>query len=247
MIFARLLGLILTAPVFSRREIFPMAKVLLVFWTAGLLIYVVPVPPNLPTNPLTIVLAVICEALLGVMIGFVTDLLVSGLEFAGTLMDTQAGLSVASLLDPSTGRTITIISLLLKWSAFTMFLLIDGHHLVLASIVQSFKILPVASPINFSQGALEIVKLGSYLFFLGVQLSAPILLVVFIVDFGFGILNRVAEQINVFQLGFQIKPSVSLVVFLAATPLIVNSIYKIMEFITEHLMKIFHALQSVPQ
>lgn len=245
LVFARLVGMFLTAPVFNQKDIFLLAKVILLFWISVVLIHHVPMTKSPPTSAFTFVLAAIVEVLIGVLIGFTADILVAGIELAGSLMDTQAGLSVASLLDPSSGRTITLMSLLLKRTAFILFLIIDGHHLVLSAIVQSFKLLPVGAPVNLALGAMEVLKSGTYIFFLAVQLSAPILLVVFMIDFGFGVLNRVAEQINVFQLGFQVKPTISLIIFMATAPGIVHSVIRIMEFITEKLLKVFHALQMV--
>ena len=82
--------------------------------------------------------------------------------------------------------------------------------MILSALVQSFKILPPGIPlsaIQISKGCWYVVSLGSYIFYLGVQLASPVLLIVFLVDFGFGLLNKVAEQVNVFQIGFQIKPT----------------------------------------
>ncbi len=242
LIMARLGGLVSAAPVFNQREFISVGKLLLVFWTASLLIYVVPLPKVLPIGALGFVLAFIGEAFLGFMIGFTMDIFVTGIEMAGTLMDSQAGLSVASLLDPSSGRQTTLLSLLLRRSAILLFLLVDGHHLVLSALVHSFQILPVAGHFNFAQGCLEICKVAGYIFFLGVQLSAPVLLIVFLVDFGFGILNKVAEKVNVFQLGFQIKPSVSLTIFWLTAPGIVSSVNLIIEHISDNLLHVFHAL-----
>lgn len=242
LIMTRFVGLMITAPVFSRKELSLLPKVMFLFWTSGLFIFLVPVSQNVPDNALAFGFAFMSELLIGALIGFVTDLLVSGMEFAGSLMDTQAGLSVASLLDPSSGRSMSLLSLLLKWTATMMFLAIDGHHLVLSALMQSFNLLPVGQIPNFSAGMLYVARLGTYIFALAVQLSAPILLVVFMVDFGFGMLNKVAEQINVFQMGFQIKPIVSVLVFLAIAPGLVSQIYTIMEHISEHLLRLFFYL-----
>ncbi len=242
LILTRMLGVFLTSPVFSRKEFFVLGKVALAFWSSALLIYVVPAPIHPPDTGLLFITAFICEFLVGVMIGFTTDLLIVGIEFAGSLMDTQAGLSVAAMLDPSSGRSLSLLSLMLKWTATMLFLVIDGHHLVLSALMESYRLLPIGSPINFSQGAFYLASMGTYIFYLGVQLSAPIMLVVFMIDFGFGMLNKVAEQVNVFQLGFQIKPSVSLLVFLATAPSLVGGIYKILETMSEHLLKLFFYL-----
>jgi flagellar biosynthetic protein FliR len=243
LILARVLGLMLYAPIFSNKNLFSMSKIPIVFWLPMLLLFLVPLSPQMPDTSVAYVLALCLELLIGALIGFTTDLMITGIEMAGSLMDTQAGLSVAALLNPSTGRQITLFSYMLRWISVMIFFIIDGHHIVLAAINQSFRVLPVAAPFNLHEGALFVVKQGSYLFYLAVQLAAPILLVVFIVDFGFGMLNKVAEQVNVFQLGFQLKPSVSLIVFLAIVPGFNSSILRVLKQITEIILKLLYTFQ----
>jgi len=235
-VLSRLVGVFSLAPFFSNRQIFSLSKVALLIWMAGLLIFVLPLPVSMPQGSLSILIVLVMEFILGVAIGFTADLLISGIEFAGALMDTQAGLSVASLLDPSTGANAALFQLFLKWVSLLLFVMLDGHHMVLSAVTNSFQVLPIASPVNMSEGAWFLVSLGKDIFKVAVMLSAPILLVVFIVDFAFGMLNRVAEQINVFQLGFQLKPSVALIIFLAISPGMVNSIQGLIESVMENLV-----------
>lgn len=243
LIAARLIGLIFWAPFFSDRQIFAMAKVALVFWTASLLIFVVPLPANLPDTNLAFLLALLMEYFIGMLLGFTSSIMVTAIEFAGSLMDTQAGLSVASMLDPSTGRNAALFERLLKNVAILIFIVIDGHHMILSVFQQSFQVLPVGAPIHITEPMRFLMSLGKEIFRIGVQLAAPIILVVFLVDFAFGLLNRVAEQINVFQLGFQIKPTVSLIIILAITPALVYSILNIMEGIMEQLLELISLMQ----
>ncbi|MFC1770774.1 flagellar biosynthetic protein FliR [Candidatus Margulisiibacteriota bacterium] len=243
LIVARIMGLMLYAPIFANKSIFSLSKLPLVLWCPMLIIFSVPLATKLPETGVAYALAVFLEILLGAIIGFATDLLITGIEMAGTLMDTQAGLSVAALLDPSTGRQITIFSHMLKWVAVMIFFLMDGHHIVLSAFFQSYKVLPVGAPFNLSEGALYIVKQGTYLFYLAVQLASPILLVVFLVDFGFGMLNKVAQQVNVFQLGFQLKPSVSLIIFFAIIPGLSDNILRILRQVTDIIMRLLFTFQ----
>ena len=242
LIMTRMIGVIATAPVFSRKEFFTLGKLALTFWTSALLIYVVPVPLTPPDTGLQFILMFITELMIGVMMGFVMDIFITAIEFAGSLMDTQAGLSVSAMLDPSSGRSLPLLSLLLKWTATMLFLSINGHHLVLSALMESYRLLPIGSPINFARGALYVVSTGTDIFMIGAQLAAPIMLVVFMIDFGMGMLNKVAEQVNVFQLGFQVKPIVSLTVFLATVPGLLNGVYRIMDLLTEKLMKLLFYL-----
>ncbi|RAP38745.1 hypothetical protein DID80_02520 [Candidatus Marinamargulisbacteria bacterium SCGC AAA071-K20] len=243
LIAARLIGLIFWAPFFSDKQIFAMAKVALVIWASALLIFVVPMPTQLPGTNMTFFLALLMEFMIGMMLGFAASIMVIAIEFAGSLMDTQAGLSVASMLDPSTGRNAALFERMLKNVAILIFIIIDGHHMILSIFQQSFLVLPVGAPINMLEPIEFLLTLGKEIFRIGVRLAAPIILVVFIVDFAFGLLNRVAEQINIFQLGFQIKPTVSLIIILAITPALVYSILNIMEGVMKQLLELLSLMQ----
>ncbi|NDD67068.1 hypothetical protein EBZ35_05405, partial [bacterium] len=112
LILMRMGGVMVSAPLFNRRDLMLMSKVSLVFWTSFLILFVVPSPAKPLTTGLSLVMAGIIEFLIGLMMGFVCDLLITTLEFAGNLMDSQGGLSVAATLDPTSGRSMALLSLL---------------------------------------------------------------------------------------------------------------------------------------
>lgn len=243
MIFARILGVFTLAPFFSNRQIITMAKVAFAIWLAFSLIFVVPLPIEPYDSNVIYILRLISEFLFGVLIGFVSDLLVTSIQFAGSIIDAQAGLSVAAMLDPSSGNNAALFEQMLNWVALMIFLLMDGHHMILSSLFQSFSLFPVGIDLNLAAGARYVVTLVTEIFLIAAKLSAPIVLVVFIVDFAFGLLNRVAEQINVFQLGFQLKPIVSLIIFLAITPGMIGVLASIMEGLMMRLLELMSVMQ----
>ena len=236
LIFARLVGLVMFAPVFNRKEVMSSVKIAFCFWIATLLLFVVPLPISFATTPLTFMIAIGIELCIGMIIGFIADLMIIAIEFGGSLMDTQAGLSVANILDPSSGRQITLLSQLLKWTAFIIFIYIDGHHLLLSAVVKSFELLPPGGSVHITSTSQYLVQIGKDIFDIGVRLAIPVILIVFMVDYAFGILNRVAEQINVFQLGFQVKPVVSLIVIFITTPILVESVTEISQKVITNVM-----------
>lgn len=244
LIFSRVIAVLLLTPGFSGKEIFSSGKVSLIFWFTLLLIFVVPLPINLPGSPILFFFSIIIEFVIGAMIGFVTQLLIVGIEFGGSLMDTQAGLSVASLLDPSTGQTTSILSRLVRLISVLVFFLINGHHVVLGSIVQSFRAIPITSKLNIFEASRYIVSISVDIFTVALQIAAPILLVVFLIDFGFGLLSRVAPQVNVFQLGFQVKPIISLMVMLTFIPGMVELVYTFLEKSAGDLLRVLFLIRS---
>ncbi|MBT5855678.1 flagellar biosynthetic protein FliR [bacterium] len=236
LVFSRLVIMMLMAPAFGTKEIFAMGKVAIVFWTAVLLLFYIPLPTQFPNTPMLLFFAMIVEMLIGALLGFIAQMFVVGIEFAGSLMDTQAGLSVASTLDPSSGQTTTLLSKILKQLGVLVFLLIDGHHVVLATMIQSFRGIPIGSTLDLRPASGHVIEASVKIFEMALQLSAPILLVVFLIDFGFGMLSRVSPQVNVFQLGFQLKPVVSLMVFLTIVPGLVDLIYYLLERVSAELL-----------
>ena len=123
-----------------------------------LLVFVIPLPLELPGSPILFFLAILAEFIIGAMIGFLTQLLILGIEFGGSIMDTQAGLSVASLLDPSTGQTTSILSRLVRHISILVFFIINGHHVVLGTLVQSFRAIPITSKLNIYEALKEFEK-----------------------------------------------------------------------------------------
>ena len=244
LIFARVIAVLLLTPGFSGKEIFSSGKLSFIFWLALLLIFVIPLPIQLPGTPLLFFFAILAEFVIGALIGFVTQLLIVGIEFGGSLMDTQAGLSVASLLDPSTGQTTSILSRLLRQMSVLVFLLINGHHVVLGSLVQSFRAIPITSKLNIFEASRYVTEISVDIFLAALQIAAPILLVVFLIDFGFGLLSKVAPQVNVFQLGFQVKPIISILVILTILPGMVELVFFFLQKSAGDLLKILYLIRA---
>jgi len=243
LVFARLIGAFGTMPVFSRKDITNMFKLSLAIWSAFALVGTVPLPTELPVSSTIFILMFVTELTIGMILGFVANMLIVAIEFAGNIMDTQAGLSVASMLDPATGRNTPLLSTLLNWVALMIFISVDGHHIVLSTLVKSYQLLPIGQSVNLSRTSYEIVLMGLEIFKIGTILAAPIILVIFMLDFGFGLLNKIAEQINVFQLSFQVKPTVALLIILSIAPALVDSIMHYFEVIMKMVTELLVMLQ----
>ena len=152
--------------------------------------------------------------------------------------------NVASLLDPSSGAQTTIIARLTSLIALLIFLIINGHHIILSILIQSFKAAPIAGSLSLNKALYHLFESSIEIFNIGLKISAPILLVVFMIDFGFGMLSRVAPQVNVFQLGFQIKPIISLLIFLTIVPGMLDLFYYIIEIVSDDLLQTLFLLRA---
>jgi flagellar biosynthetic protein FliR len=223
LILARVAGLFIDAPILSAKSIPALVKICLAIWISAALWFVVPVK-YLPDSMPAFVFALSVEVFVGYIIGFISSIVLQSAQAAGDILDMQMGLSVANVLSPTTGAMTSITGTFMFMIALVVFLMVDGHHLVLSAIHQSFVAIPIISFIDFSKPdlLLQILALLKFFWIATIQLCAPMLLLIFLSDFSFGIISRVAPQVNVFMLGFQVKPSLGLFGLMLLSPLLIR-------------------------
>ena len=246
LIFARIAGLFIMAPAFSARSIPSLGKAALITWISIVLWFVAPVDLKaIPATSLGFMIALASEVAVGFILGFICNMIFVAVQAAGELVDVQMGLSVAQSFDPIFGSTVTIIGKMFFYVALTMFFIINGHHLLLSIIHQSFRLLPLGVVPNFASPRLvmDIIDMGKTFWMIAMQLSGPLLLLIFLSDFTFGIVSRVAPQVNVFMLGFQVKPSLGLLGLLFALPLFVKYVTNLLGVMGEEMLKFMAILR----
>ncbi|KAF0133330.1 MAG: flagellar biosynthetic protein FliR [Candidatus Saganbacteria bacterium] len=244
LILARISGLFSTAPLFSARSIPSLGKTAIIIWITALMWFVIPVS-NFPSSTISFFLAVLTEATLGIILGFAVNIIFIAVQAAGELIDLQMGLSVAQSFDPIFGANISIVGRFILTMALTLFVIFNGHHMLLSIIHQSFRLIPLGGSINITSPKFlsEIISLGTILWSIAIQLAGPIILIIFLSDFAFGIVSRVAPQVNVFMLGFQVKPALGLVGILFILPIMTKYIGGLLAVMAEEALKILGALR----
>ncbi len=246
LIMARMIGLFQTAPFFSQNNISRTIKIALIIWISVVIWFVVPVPGAnvpVPQSGIPLVIALIQEVLIGVMIGTVADIIFAGVKAAGEIIGMQMGLSVASTFDPAEGGQESIVTKLFAETMLLLFLVIDGHHLLLVAVRKSFDVLPLLQGFNFAMAGRSLVELGGSILAIGISLAAPVALVIFLLDFGFGMVSRVAPQVNVFQLGFQCKPPLGELILMLTAPFLVERMIFLLSQVVQELTKFFYYMR----
>ncbi len=238
LIFARVVGIFIQAPVYSARTFPTLGKTALAVWISAAMWFSAPVealPPNMPV----FVFMLMSEFMIGFVIGFVCNALFEALQSAGNLIDLQMGTSIASAMDPNTGAMSSMVGRLAFFMGLVVFLILNGHHMILAGVHHSFSVIPIGHTIHFSAGlALQVVEAVSSLFLIALQLAVPALLIIFLSDFSFGIVSRVAPQVNVFMLGFQVKPSLGMLALLFSVPLITSHVGTLINQMVQEIIKV---------
>ncbi|EDM82373.1 MULTISPECIES: flagellar biosynthetic protein FliR [unclassified Limnobacter] len=219
--FIRILAILATAPVFDNRTVQRRTRVGLAALIAILMMPLLPAPPVLSSAQAIPVL--IQQILIGVAMGFSMRLVFAAFEMAGDLLGLQMGLAFAQFIDPARGTQTPLIGSFLGVLAMLTFLVIDGHLLVIAAVVQSFELIPISANLAVVNSQ-SIAMAGSIMFMLALQISLPVMAAVLISNIVLGILARAAPQLNVMSIGFSITIGVGLWILWVSLPYFIAGI-----------------------
>lgn len=204
LVFVRISGLFLSMPVIDTTGVPRGVPVLLALATTALVVPNVPLPPA----EVPMATALVGELALGVAGGLVVRALFSSLALAGELMGMQMGFAMAQLFDPVHGTQQNPVSVLSTLLASGVFLMLDLHVLVLASLVDSFQAHPPGTFDLLTLPAEPLILAVGDVFRYGVQLAGPVMVFVLLINVLVGILGKLAPRMNVF---FSVGPTLTAV------------------------------------
>ncbi len=214
LIMARISGLFLAAPFFSRTAGPGRIKVLLVILlTIVLYPLVAPWPHEGGGSLLQMGYATIVELTIGAVIGMLVHWILFAAQVAGSLMGFQMGLSMAMVMDPTSGMQEGVLSNLLYLTGLMLFLTMDGHHLLLEGLARSFHALPLGRGLPPAGSMLEAASIALMgMFKLALLIAAPIIAFTKMLYLGMGLINKASPQIQVFFLSMPVAQLVGLLV-----------------------------------
>jgi len=152
------------------------------------------------------------EALLGVLIGFIANIIFWAVESAGFIIDNQRGTTMASALNPMSGSQTSPLAIFLNQTLITL-VFVSGIFLTLLSLIyQSYITWPIFSFFPTLNESVPVFFLHyfDFLLELAVLLAWPVVIAMFLSEFGFALVSRFAPQLNVFILSMPIKSMVAI-------------------------------------
>lgn len=167
---------------------------------------------------LPFVSVMIRELTIGLVFGFAARMLFDGLIMAASVVAYQMGFGTANLFMPDFGGSMDGYTAFHRIVVMLIFLALSLHHVFLAGIFESFKLIPAGGmTINGSLGVL-LLQMTSGIFSVAVQLSAPILVAVLFATAALGLIARTVPQMNVFAMSFPVNFFIGLSVYIATIP-----------------------------
>lgn len=200
--FLRVSAMLLIAPIFSASGVSVRFRVLLAVLIAALAAPIIPTPPTTDLFSASGLLMAIREVGIGFAIGFVLQLVFGAVVYAGQAVSMTMGLGFAMAVDPQNGVQVPVLSQMYVILATLLFLSLNGHLILIATVIDSYQILPAnLSGIPVSSLG-EVAALGSKVFASGISLALPAMAAMLMVNVTFGVITRTAPQLNIFAVGF---------------------------------------------
>lgn len=218
--FVRVLALFSTAPVFSQKSIPVRAKVGLAFLVAVCAQATLIDQPVVSINSPQALGTLVQQIVVGLSIGFAVRLVFAALEIAGELIGLQMGLNFASFFDPASNAQISAISRFFMQIGTLIFVVINGHLLLLMAVIKSFESFPVDGHFMDALAQMRIHEMGSAVFASAFWIALPMIAMLLFVNLALGIISRVAPQMNIYAVGFPVTLTVGLIGIVATLPML---------------------------
>jgi flagellar biosynthetic protein FliR len=213
LIFARVGSMLMLIPALGETSIPARMRLSFALAFAAVLYPIVsPQLPGLPTNLPEMLVVVLHEVIVGLILGAIARLAVSGTQTAGAVIASSSGLSVAQAADPTNGGVQgALIGAFLSFLGIALIFATDLHHVALSAIHDSYMIFTPKEPLMFGDAAQTVVDTVAGAFVIGVQMSAPFIVFGLVFNLGMGILSRLMPQLQVFFIAMPATVGVGLI------------------------------------
>jgi flagellar biosynthetic protein FliR len=233
--FFRILAVFSVAPVFSSKSIPVRTRIGFAFFIAFAVQASLPDMAVVSVNSTRAVGVALQQVLIGLTIGFMVRLIFAAFELAGEVVGFQMGLNFASFFDPAMNAQSSAIGRFFSQITLLLFIVANGHVVLILVFVKSFSIFPVGEPSLSAIAQLQIFRYGGDLFSSAFWISLPVVAMLMFVNLSLGVISRVAPQLNIFAIGFPI----TLVVGIAGVALTLPMLEQPFASLIEKVVSVF--------
>ncbi|MFA7578519.1 MAG: flagellar biosynthetic protein FliR, partial [Candidatus Muiribacteriota bacterium] len=143
------------------------------------------------------VLFVLKEMLVGITVGLVVAIFISGIRFTGRTIGMNMGLSMANIVDPETGMDVSIVEEIIYLLFIFIFLVLNGHYFLIRAMVDSYSMVPLGGYSFHRDIILNMFSMLNQMLIIGFTASMPVFGVLMINNVLLGIIAKVAQKIQI--------------------------------------------------
>lgn len=162
--------------------------------------------------------ALLSELFVGWLIGFVAFVSFSAINMAGKIMDMQVGFAIVNVMDPTSGQQIPLIGSFLYNLSVIIFLVVNGHHIIIAALAESFRAVPLLTAELSLSLPVIFTDFTAGIFLTGMKIALPVTFAILLTNTGLGILARTMPQLNIFVVGLPMHIIIGLGMLMMVMP-----------------------------
>lgn len=235
LVFVRIATFVFVAPFFSTKGIPNQVKIGLSIFIAYIL-YAFYGPHDYPeySTVFGYAMIVLKEVAVGLLLGEGTQLCTTIVLFAGRIIDTEIGITMSSVFDPTTNQETSMTGLLFQYGTLIILYTTGLHRYLLKALAESYTLVPVAAA-KFNMDSLlqtVITFMGDYIV-IGFRICLPVFASIMLMNIVLGLLAKLAPQMNMFSVGIQLK----LLCGFAILCITIGMLPNICDFITVEIKK----------
>jgi len=204
----RVSGMVAFAPFFSSTALNARTKAVFVGAVAYLLAPLVATLPN--AHAQISYSSLIGELSVGLVYGLTLTLLNEMLLFAGQMVN---------LLDPTSNIQTPLLGDLFQLMGTLVVITAGLDRILLASLVRSFKVVPIGTFYFAPTSAMAIVRASSGIFLAAVELAAPVLAATMLVEVAVSLLGKLSPSLPVMNLTVPLKTLTGFVILIGSLAL----------------------------
>lgn len=197
-IMTRVGPLVFLMPIIGSPSVPPQIKALFTLVLALILVPIIQVSPDiLPQSPFDFAIFVGTEIAFGAILAFLVRMVFSATDIAGQMVSISMGMGMAGTMDPQFGTQVSLIGNLWNIIAILIFLAINGHHLFVKALVESFNWVEPGT-IHITQATFNGILNGvEHMFVLSIQIMAPAAVALFLSHVAMGVIAKTVPQMPV--------------------------------------------------
>lgn len=244
-VLVRVSGIFIIAPFFGRRNIPNIFKMGFSLLMTIIIVNSIQFDKfNIDESLISYTAIILKEFFVGLFLGYVAFLVFSAIYLAGQLIDMQIGFGIVNVLDPMSNIQVPITSNFYILLGTLILLVMDGHHLMIKGVYESFKILPPGN-INFGNALMnEVLLMFGNMFVIAVKIAAPVTCAILLTDVALGVISRAIPQLNIFIVGMPLKILIGIFVILVTISFFVVISKDLIDTIGIEMLKVMKILKG---
>ena len=221
--FVRIGAFVMVMPVVGGSFVPMRVRLLLAIGLTGVIAPVIPTASTPEVLSAMGLVTMIREIAIGVVLGFLVQLVFDAIALGGQVIGMSMGLGFAVFLDKARGVNIPVLGQLFLMLGMLVFLAMDGHLALIQLLAKSFVTWPMHESSLTFPVLTELLAWTAQLFVFAMKIALPAVTAILVVNLAFGTMSRAAPTLNLFAVGFPVTMLLGFaVIFLNMDVLIQN-------------------------